>query len=49
MKNKKVYDDRTEETLFIGSEYECIEFIDNYYLENPNDIDYIWIGNNDEI
>lgn len=47
MKNKKVYDDRTDETIFTGTEQECINFIDNHLLEKPEDIDYIWIGNND--
>ena len=49
LKEKKVYNDRTGETLFIGTELECIKFIDNYSMEKPDDIDYIWIGNNDEI
>lgn len=48
MNNKKVYDDRTDETLFIGTEIKCIEFIDKYLMEKPHDIDFIWITNNDK-
>jgi hypothetical protein len=46
MKNKKVYDDRTGETIHTGTEIECVNFINKYLEENPEDIDYIWIGNN---
>jgi hypothetical protein len=47
MEKKKVYDDRTDKTLFVGTENACIGYIDEYLLTNPSDIDYIWIGNND--
>jgi hypothetical protein len=49
MKNKKVYDDRTGETMFVGTNMECINFINNFLSNNPEDIDYIWIGNNEEL
>jgi hypothetical protein len=48
MKPKKVYDDRTAETMFVGTEIECINFINNFLSNNPEDIDYIWIGNNEK-
>ncbi len=45
MDNKKVIDDRIDKTLFTGTELQCINFIDTYLLEYPEDIDYIWIEN----
>ncbi|MCK2000734.1 hypothetical protein MZM54_04935 [[Brevibacterium] frigoritolerans] len=47
MENKKVYDDRTDKTLFKGTELKCMEFIDDYLERKPDDIEYIWIGNID--
>jgi hypothetical protein len=49
MKNKKVYDDRTAETIFVGTNLECVNFINLFLLNNPEDMDYIWIGNNEEL
>ncbi|MEM5009283.1 hypothetical protein WKH57_01050 [Niallia taxi] len=45
MDSKKVVDDRTWKTLFTGTELQCINFIDTYLLEFPNDYHYIWIEN----
>lgn len=44
-KNKRAYDDRTDETLFVGDEMECIEFINVHLKTHPEDMDFIWVGN----
>lgn len=41
---ERVYDDRTDETLFTGSEVECYAWIEANYPESHEDHDHIWIG-----
>lgn len=40
----RVYDDRTGETLFRGTNAECVCFILAHFDENDDDYEHIWIG-----
>lgn len=39
----RVYDDRTNETLFEGDNFDCTQFIINNFDEEDADFPHIWI------
>lgn len=40
---KRVYDDRTNETLYEGDTFDCTQFIINNYDEDSDDFAHVWI------
>lgn len=45
---KRVYDDRTNETLFKGEWIDCVSFIGERFDDVSKDFPHIWIGNVEE-
>ena len=43
MSKYRVYDDRTDETLWEGTEMECITFLHNHFPLNSKDFPNVWI------
>ena len=41
----RVYDGRTNETLFVGSVFKCADWINNYIEKHEDEDDYIWMEN----
>lgn len=39
----RVYDERTNETLFKGDNYDCTQFMISSFDEGDEDFPYIWI------
>lgn len=40
---QRVYDDRTNDTLFAGHAHEAIQFISEHFNEEHEDFPHIWV------
>lgn len=40
---ERVYDDRTNETLFVGESLECMAFMTINFNEDHEDFEHIWM------